>query len=119
MQEYSTTMQTKPSHGFNRRLAASAGATLGPWGEIEAWGSGVQRIFEAFRAAGAPEPLLRYEPNDLWLEFPFSATYLTALGGASAATAHDAEQVARLLALLKDGLPAYAVPELLITGFFA
>ena len=80
-------------------------------GEIEAWGRGVQRIFEACRAAGAPEPLLRYEPNDLWLEFPFSATYLKALGGASAATAHETEQVtehvteqvARFMALLKDG----------------
>ena len=50
-------------------------------GEIEAWGRGIHRIVQACREAGTPEPLLRYEPNDLWLEFPFSADYLEAVAG--------------------------------------
>jgi len=34
-------------------------------GEIEAWGRGIHRIFQACRDEGTPEPLFRYEPNDL------------------------------------------------------
>jgi len=49
-------------------------------GEIEAWGRGVQRIFDACRNASTPEPLLRHAGNDLWLEFPFSAEHLKAVG---------------------------------------
>jgi len=45
-------------------------------GEIEAWGRGIQRIFEACRAASTPEPQLRISGHDLWLEFPFSPEYL-------------------------------------------
>ena len=48
-------------------------------GEIEAWGRGVERIFAACRAAGVPKPVLRYEPNDMWLEFAFDAAYLKLL----------------------------------------
>ncbi len=40
-------------------------------GMIEAWGRGIERIFEACRAANIPEPGLRYEPSGLWLEFSF------------------------------------------------
>jgi hypothetical protein len=29
--------------------------------------------------AGVPEPVLRYEPNDMWLEFAFDAAYLKVL----------------------------------------
>ena len=50
-------------------------------GEIEAWGRGIQRIFQACHEAGTPMPLVRYEPNDLWLEFPFAVDYLAAMGG--------------------------------------
>jgi predicted HTH transcriptional regulator len=50
-------------------------------GEIEAWGRGIQRIFQACRDAGTPELLVRYEPNDLWIEFPFAAEYLAAVRG--------------------------------------
>ena len=49
-------------------------------GEIEAWGRGIERIFQACRDAGTPEPLVRYKPNDLWFEFPFSAEYMEAVG---------------------------------------
>ncbi len=31
-------------------------------------------------------PLVRYEPNDLWLEFPYGADYLIALRGETQAT---------------------------------
>ena len=47
--------------------------------EIEAWGRGVERIFAACEAAGSPKPVLRYDPYDMWLEFPFDPAYLKAL----------------------------------------
>lgn len=50
-------------------------------GEIEAWGRGIERIFEACRAADAPEPQWRWTNNDLWMEFPFSAEYMEAIHG--------------------------------------
>ena len=48
-------------------------------GEIEAWGRGVQRIFDACREAGTPAPSIRYQPGDLWLEFPFPPEYLAVI----------------------------------------
>lgn len=48
-------------------------------GEVEAWGRGIQRIFSACKDAGTPEPRIEYEAGDLWFEFPFSESYLTAL----------------------------------------
>ena len=45
-------------------------------GEVEAWGRGIQGMFESCRRAGSPVPLLQYEPGDLWVEFPFSSEYL-------------------------------------------
>lgn len=50
-------------------------------GEIEAWGRGIERIFEACRKEGAPEPQLRHEANGLWLEFPFAQAYLNVIRG--------------------------------------
>lgn len=32
-------------------------------GEIETWGRGIHRIFQACRDAGTPEPQIRYEPS--------------------------------------------------------
>ncbi len=40
-------------------------------GEIEAWGRGIECLLEACHAADTPEPVLRYEPSGLWVEFPF------------------------------------------------
>lgn len=40
-------------------------------GMIEAWGRGIERIMEACREAGTPEPAVRYEPAGLWVEFRF------------------------------------------------
>ena len=51
-------------------------------GDIETWGRGIRRIFEACRAAGEPEPRLRSLASDLWLEFPFASDYLRDLSAA-------------------------------------
>lgn len=40
-------------------------------GLIEAWGRGIERILEACRQAGAPEPEARYESTGLWVVFPY------------------------------------------------
>ncbi len=48
-------------------------------GEIEAWGRGVQRIFDACHEAGTPAPVIDYTPGDITLEFPFSPAYLAAV----------------------------------------
>ena len=45
----------------------------------EAWGRGIQRIVEACKKGGAPDPVLNYTPGDLWLEFPYSQDYLKTL----------------------------------------
>lgn len=45
-------------------------------GEIEAWGRGIHRIFAACREARTPKPELRYETNDLWMEFPFAPEHV-------------------------------------------
>jgi ATP-dependent DNA helicase RecG len=50
-------------------------------GEIEAWGRGIERILSACKAEGTPAPLIRYQPNDLWLEFPFSRAYIETMSG--------------------------------------
>nr|HPH02549.1 ATP-binding protein [Spirochaetota bacterium] len=58
-------------------------------GEIEAWGRGIQRIFQACHDAGTPKPRVRLNGHDLWLEFNFSRTYLqavSAMGGARSVT---------------------------------
>jgi len=48
-------------------------------GEIEAWGRGIQRAFEACRATGTPQPRVHVEPGELWFEFPFSPSYLESI----------------------------------------
>ncbi|MCF8111657.1 MAG: putative DNA binding domain-containing protein [Desulfobacteraceae bacterium] len=45
-------------------------------GEIEAWGRGIYRIFEACGQAGTPEPEIRVEPGEVWVEFTYSKSYL-------------------------------------------
>ncbi|MEW6218678.1 MAG: ATP-binding protein [Thermodesulfobacteriota bacterium] len=62
-----------PSRPFNPSVANAFFRA----GEIEAWGRGIQRVFEACREAGAPEPRLQVEPGELWTEFPFSPTHST------------------------------------------
>jgi ATP-dependent DNA helicase RecG len=48
-------------------------------GEIEAWGRGIERIFQACRDAGSPAPQLKLAGHDLWLEFSFAPGYLQAV----------------------------------------
>jgi ATP-dependent DNA helicase RecG len=48
-------------------------------GEIEVWGRGIQRVFEACRAAGTPPPRVQVEPGELWFEFPFAPAYLESI----------------------------------------
>jgi ATP-dependent DNA helicase RecG len=48
-------------------------------GEIEAWGRGIQRIFEVCQEHGVPPPLIDYAPGDLWIEFPYSRDYLAVI----------------------------------------
>jgi ATP-dependent DNA helicase RecG len=56
--------------------------------------------------AGVPEPVLRYEPNDMWLEFAFDAAYLKVLRAGQKQTPQVTEQVTeqveRLIAALND-----------------
>jgi ATP-dependent DNA helicase RecG len=56
-----------PSRPFNPDVANAFFRA----GMIEAWGRGIERMFDACRAAKIPEPGLRYEPSGLWLEFSF------------------------------------------------
>ena len=78
-------------------------------GEIEAWGRGVERIFAACEAAGSPKPVLRYDPYDMWVEFPFDPEYLKALWAGQGRAEHVGAQVTpevtpevgRMLKLLK------------------
>ena len=48
-------------------------------GEIEAWGRGIQRIFQACREANTPEPQIELNGHDLWLQFAFAPSYLQAV----------------------------------------
>jgi ATP-dependent DNA helicase RecG len=64
------------SHPFNPDIANAFFRA----GEIESWGRGIQRIFEACQQGGAPDPVLRRSGNDLWTEFPYSPEYLKAIG---------------------------------------
>jgi ATP-dependent DNA helicase RecG len=41
-------------------------------GLIEAWGRGIERIVQACRQAGLPDPELRLEPTGLWTVFHFA-----------------------------------------------
>ena len=64
-----------PSRPFNPDVANAFFRA----GEIEAWGRGIQRVFEACREAGTPKPRIQVEPGELWVEFPFSAAYLDSI----------------------------------------
>jgi ATP-dependent DNA helicase RecG len=45
-------------------------------GEIEAWGRGIQRIFEVCKAHGVPSPAIDYTPGDFSIEFAYAPEYL-------------------------------------------
>ena len=104
-------LRAHPSRPFNPTIANAFFRA----GEIEAWGRGIQRIFDACRLAGAPAPRLDYTEGDWSMEFAFSPAYLSALKGSSApaagtagqvtgqVTGQVAEEVARLVLVL-DGV---------------
>lgn len=41
-------------------------------GQIESWGRGIERIFEACKTYGCPKPKFNAESIGLWTEFPFA-----------------------------------------------
>ena len=41
-------------------------------GMIEAWGRGIEMIMDSCSAAGLPEPEIRCDHADMWVEFPFA-----------------------------------------------
>jgi ATP-dependent DNA helicase RecG len=49
-------------------------------GMIEAWGRGIERILDACREAGTPEPELRYESTGLWVIFSYLPEHRTPIG---------------------------------------
>lgn len=55
-------------------------------GQIEAWGRGIRRIFEACRAAGAPEPRLEASGHELRLEIGFAGEPVAQAGEAPVKT---------------------------------
>ncbi|NOT56993.1 MAG: winged helix-turn-helix transcriptional regulator, partial [Deltaproteobacteria bacterium] len=63
------------SHPFNPELAN----VFFRAGEIEAWGRGIEQIFQTCRDEAVPEPQVTYEANGLWMEFPFADDYLRAV----------------------------------------
>ena len=65
------------SHPFNPEIANAFFRA----GEIEAWGRGIEQIFQVCRDEAVPEPQLTYEANGLWVEFPFAEAYLRLIGG--------------------------------------
>jgi ATP-dependent DNA helicase RecG len=81
-----------PSRPFNPDVANAFFRA----GMIEAWGRGIERILEACRSAGTPEPELRCEPSGMWVEFPFPK------GQAGEATQETTQETTqeRILALL-------------------
>ncbi len=90
-------------------------------GEIEAWGRGVERIFAACEAAGSPKPVLRYDPYDMWLEFPFAPADLKALRAGERHTEQVEAQVTpqvtpeigKMLAVLQGEMTRAEIMELL------
>lgn len=53
-------------------------------GMIEAWGRGIERMMEACKAAGSPQPQFRYEQTGLWVQLSFPTSYEKRTEGTSA-----------------------------------
>lgn len=88
------------SEPYNPDIAAAFFRT----GRIESWGRGIEKIFTTCRNAVVPDPIYVVEQTGLWIEFPFSQKYKTALekiiDSTGHDTGHDTEQVKRLLSLM-------------------
>lgn len=83
-------LQAHPSRPFNPSIANAFFRA----GEIEPWGRGIQRIFDACRQAGVPPPQLDHTSGDWSMEFPFSQAYLTALRGEAGRRGAAADEAA-------------------------
>ncbi|MBK5256295.1 MAG: putative DNA binding domain-containing protein [Vicinamibacteria bacterium] len=69
-------MQPHASKPYNPLIASAFFRA----GEVETWGRGIQRIFEACEAQGSPRPVIHYETRDIWVDFPFAPEHLAAVG---------------------------------------
>jgi ATP-dependent DNA helicase RecG len=82
-------LKRHPSQPFNPDVANAFFRS----GEIEAWGRGIQRIFGACRAMGTPDPRLNVESRGVWIEFPFSDSYIEQVVGRHEGTPERAARI--------------------------
>ena len=66
-----------PSSPFNPDVANAFFRS----GEIELWGRGIERIFEACRAAKFPDPVIEHDGTGWWTKFTFAKAVLDRLNG--------------------------------------
>jgi len=82
---------------------------------------GIQRIFQACRDAGTPQPKLRLAGHDLWLEFAFASEYLQAVSakggeptpkaGGTGSGKTSGKMPERIVALMQ-AQPGITIPEI-------
>lgn len=77
-------------------------------GEIEAWGRGIQRIFDTCKEGGTPPPKIEYEPGDLWMEFAYSPEYLKIIPAGRVAPGAEPQLESRLKSRLESGVQSGA-----------
>lgn len=65
------------SHPFNPDVANAFFRA----GRIEAWGRGIERIYQACRSEGMPKPKLRFETAGLWVVFKYPKEAVVAAAG--------------------------------------
>jgi ATP-dependent DNA helicase RecG len=84
-------------------------------GEIEAWGRGIERIFEACRDAGALPPRVRFDTGGIWVEFDFDEAYLQVIRGevTREVTREVTPEVRLVLALAAGALSRRALQDAL------
>jgi len=70
-------------------------------GMIESWGRGIERMLDACRAAGTPEPELRYEHTGLWVTFSFRPEHRTTGQVTGQVTGEVTGEVERLVLVLR------------------
>lgn len=80
-------------------------------GMIEAWGRGIERILEACREAGTPEPEVRYETTGLWVVFLYLPEHsMTATGEV---TGEVTDEVGRLVLELEGRMSRSQIQQAL------
>ena len=88
-----------PSRPFNPDVANAFFRA----GEIETWGRGIQRIFDACREADTPDPGITVETGGFWINFPFSQAYRDSMApGNGSSGKSEATTQERILALLRE-----------------